>query len=70
MGMSILEGPLPDVQADDSELRYYAALLAYIMAPEDDRSAMWGNAEHIWRIELSVEQHERLQQFLPAEEEA
>lgn len=48
-----------------AELRRYAGLLAWIMQPEDDIDEVRDTAVHVWRISLTVEEHQRLQQFLP-----
>lgn len=51
----------------EAELLRYVELLAWIMQPEDDRNEVEGTAVHVWRVGLTVEEHARLQQFLPDE---
>jgi hypothetical protein len=57
-----------NLAADHIEkLRRYAELLAWIMASPDDRVEVEGTAVHVWRIELTVAQHEELAAYLPPE---
>lgn len=49
------------------ELMRYAALLAWIMESPDEVNDVRETAVHVWRIELTVEAHERLQQFKSSE---
>lgn len=53
--------------AEEAELRRYAGLLAWIMMSEDNRREVEETAIHVWRVELTREQHARLMEFLPAE---
>ena len=57
--------PPVDPPPSDEELRYYAGLLAWIMQPTTDRAEVLDTAQHVWRVTLSVEEHERLRQFVP-----
>lgn len=52
-------------EAEEAELRRYAGLLAWIMYSKDDREEVRETAVHVWRVELTPEQHDRLQEFLP-----
>lgn len=47
------------------ELRRYAGLLAWIMQPTEDRAGVEDTAVHVWRISLTLEDHARLDRFLP-----
>ena len=52
-----------DPPATEEELLHYANLLAQILESKDNRDDVEQAAVHVWRIELTIEQHERLQQF-------
>lgn len=52
--------------SDADELRRYAGLLAWIMM-SDDVDEVRQTAVHVWRVELTVDDHRRLQEFLPTD---
>lgn len=54
-------------EPERDELLRYAALLAWIMQSKDDRREVEETAVHVWRVELTIEQHEQLNRFLPDE---
>jgi hypothetical protein len=62
-----LLGTIAALNVEKAELHRYAGLLAWIMMPLVDADEVRQTAIHVWRVELTLEDHKRLQSFLPAD---